>query len=146
MSFYYCFSEAERLEALVAELSNTPWGERHAYAMRRTGDHGEGRVLSGSFEKQLHVSPFMGMAQSYTLRAAEPGESAAIHIESTEHGRRAFDATLSLRRVALMRRSLGRTTARFPAASFRVLALIYAHGLALRLKRVPVHRHPLNAR
>ena len=146
VSFYYCFSTAERLEALVAEVSNTPWGERHAYAMRRTGDHSEGRVLSGSFDKQLHVSPFMGMEQSYTLHAVEPGESAAIHIESAEHGRRAFDATLSLRRVALTRRSLARTTARFPAASFRVLALIYAHALALRLKRVPVHRHPLSAR
>ena len=96
----------ERLEALIAEVSNTPRGERHAYAMRRTADQGEGRVLSGSFDKQLHVSPFMGMEQSYMLRAAEPGDSAAIHIESTERGRRAFDATLSLRRVALTRRSL----------------------------------------
>ena len=146
VSFYYCFSATEQLEALVAEVSNTPWGERHAYAMRRPGDHSEGRVLSGSFDKQLHVSPFMGMEQSYMLRAAEPGDSAAIHIESTERGLRAFDATLSLRRVALTRRSLARTTARFPGASFRVLALIYAHALALKLERVPVHRHPLSAR
>jgi uncharacterized protein len=116
------------------------------FAVRAREFEHPGRVLSGSFEKQLHVSPFMGMAQSYTLRAAEPGESAAIDIESTEHGRRAFDPTLSLRRVALTRRSLGRTTARFPAASFRVLALIYARALAPRLKRVPVHRHPLSAR
>ena len=89
VSFYYCFSAAERLEALVAEVSNTPWGERHAYAMQRAGDQGDGRVLSGSFHKQLHVSPFMGMEQSYTLRATEPGESAAIHIMSTERSGRA---------------------------------------------------------
>ena len=34
VSFYYCFDEAERLQALVAEVTNTPWGERHAYVHR----------------------------------------------------------------------------------------------------------------
>jgi hypothetical protein len=35
VSFYYCFDRAgERLEAVVAEITNTPWGERHAYALR----------------------------------------------------------------------------------------------------------------
>ena len=65
-----------------------------------------------------------------------------MHITSSEHGERAFDATLDLRRAPLTRRSLARVTARRPAATLRVLALIYGHAVALWLRRVPVHPHP----
>jgi uncharacterized protein len=34
VSFYYCMDDpAERVEAVVAEVTNTPWGERHAYVL-----------------------------------------------------------------------------------------------------------------
>ena len=36
VSFYYCFAaDGERLETIVAEVTNTPWGERHAYVLAR---------------------------------------------------------------------------------------------------------------
>jgi uncharacterized protein len=127
---------------VVAEVTNTPWGERHAYVLR---DAGAGTVLRGSFDKRLHVSPFMGMEQSYLWRATSPGPTLSVHIENHEHGRRAFDATLSLRRVALTRQSMRRIIARYPLATLRVLALIYAHALVLALKRVPVNPKPKGA-
>jgi DUF1365 family protein len=139
VSFYYCFTPEERLEAVVAEVTNTPWGERHAYVLERSG---AGRVLSAGHEKQLHVSPFMGMEQSYRWHVAAPGETLSVHIESREAERRAFDATLSLRRAPLTRRTLAGVTARYPAATLRVLGLIYGHALALKLKGVPVQPHP----
>jgi DUF1365 family protein len=139
VSFYYCFDRAERLEAVVAEVTNTPWGERHAYVLPREGD---GRVLAGGVDKAMHVSPFMGMDQRYVWRATEPCETLSVHIESREGGRRAFDATLGLRRSPFTRRSLARITARYPAATLRVLALIYGHGVALRLRGVSIHPHP----
>jgi uncharacterized protein len=140
VSFYYCFDGAERLEAIVAEVTNTPWGERHAYVLPRAGDMA--RVLDGGFDKALHVSPFMAMDQRYEWRATAPAETLSVHISSHEHGRRAFDATLGLRRSPLTRRSLARITARYPAATLRVLALIYGHGVALRLRGVSIHPHP----
>jgi DUF1365 family protein len=141
VSFYYCFSAyEERLEAVVAEVTNTPWGERHAYVLPREGD--DGPVLAGGGEKALHVSPFMAMDQRYAWRATPPGATLSVHIESSERGAPAFDATLALRRRELTRGSLARVTARQPAASLRVLALIYGHALALWLRRVPVHPHP----
>ena len=34
VSFYYCFgADGTRLECIVAEITNTPWGERHAYVL-----------------------------------------------------------------------------------------------------------------
>jgi uncharacterized protein len=139
VSFYYCFTPQERLDAVVAEVTNTPWGERHAYVLKRTD---EAPALAAGFAKALHVSPFMGMEQRYTIRVAEPGPTLAVHIENHELGRLAFDATLSLRRRPLTRAGLARITARYPAATLRVLALIYSHALALKLKGVPVHPRP----
>jgi DUF1365 family protein len=139
VSFYYAFDEQGALQAVLAQVTSTPWGERAEYVMERTAD---GAVLAARFQKRMHVSPFMGMQQRYTLRAAEPGETLSVHIESDERGERAFDATLSLSRTDLTRASLARATARHPAASVRVLALIYAHALALRLKGVPVLPRP----
>lgn len=140
VSFYYCFTPQEQLDAVVAEVTNAPWGERHAYVLARTGDAPD---LSASFAKALHVSPFMGMEQRYTMHVAEPGPTLTVHIESHEHGQLAFDATLALRRRPLTRAGLARVTARYPAATLRVLALIYAHALALKLGGVPVHPHPV---
>ena len=139
VSFYYCFTPQEQLEAVVAEVTSTPWGERHAYVLARTA---EGEVLAAEFEKRLHVSPFMGMQQRYLWHVAAPGSTLSVHIESREEERRAFDATLALRRSALTRSSLAGVTARYPAATLRVLALIYGHALALKLKGVPVHHRP----
>jgi DUF1365 family protein len=139
VSFYYCFTPQEQLVAVVAEVTSTPWGKRHAYVLERSG---EGPVLAASFAKALHVSPFMGMEQRYTLRAVAPGATLAVHIESRERGALAFDATLALRRAPLSSRGLARLTARYPAATLRVLALIYGHALALKLKGVPLHPRP----
>jgi len=142
VSFYYCFApDGEQLETIVAEVTNTPWGERHAYVLSRA-EGTDGAVLGGSFDKALHVSPFMGMDQRYAWRAPAPGSTLSLHIESSEHGTRAFDATLKLQRRPLDRRTLARITARYPAATLRMLALIYAHGLALKLKGVAVKPHP----
>jgi uncharacterized protein len=36
VSFYFCFAEdGERLAAVLAEVTNTPWGERHSYLLDR---------------------------------------------------------------------------------------------------------------
>jgi uncharacterized protein len=143
VSFYYLHERDGRLGAVVAEVTSTPWGERHAYVLPR-GDGG--RVLAGAMDKAMHVSPFMGMAQRYVWRAAEPGRTLSVHIESREGAETVFDATLRLERVPLTRRTLARSTARYPAATLRVLALIYSHALALKLKGVPVHARPGTAR
>jgi uncharacterized protein len=139
VSFYYCFDEAgEHMRAVVAEVTNTPWGERHAYVVERTG----AGILKGDSEKALHVSPFMDMDHRYDWRVADPGATLSVHIESVRGGVRAFDATLSMRRRVLSRRTLAGITARYPAATARVLALIYARALRLKLKGVRVRPHP----
>jgi hypothetical protein len=141
VSFYYCVrNDGAGIEALLTEVTNTPWGERHAYVMHAR-DSG-GPVLRGSFDKALHVSPFMPMDQTYALRATEPGATLSVHIESARAGACVFDATLALERRELTPGRARSLAARTPPATMRVLALIYAHALGLRMAGARVHRHP----
>jgi len=142
VSFYYCFEPAPggELHSVLAEVTNTPWGERHSYLI---SDRIPGSALRrGRFDKQLHVSPFMGMDHVYEARATEPGPTLSVHIESHRAGRLAFDATLALQREPLTRGAVARMTARHPLATARVLALIYGHALGLKLRGARVHPHP----
>ena len=114
-------------------MTNTPWGERHAYVIGA----GAGRIIEGGMDKALHVSPFMEMDQRYEVRATDPAATLSVHIASHQRGERAFDATLALRRRELTARTLAETTVRHPASTLRTLALIYGHALALWLRRRP---------
>jgi uncharacterized protein len=141
VSFYYCFeATGGRLQALVAEVTNTPWGERHAYVVGEVGMRGN--VISGEFDKSLHVSPFLEMDYRYTTRATAPADTLSVHIENRRRGELAFDATLALARRELTAASLRRATARYPAATLRVLALIYGRAVGLKLAGARVYRHP----
>ncbi len=146
ISFYYCWTpDRAQVEAVIAEVTNTPWGERHAYVL--PGDVAAGQVLSDEFDKALHVSPFMGMDQRYAVRLTAPGPTASVHIESRDAaGALRFDATLRLARRELTRASLAATIARYPFATVRVLALIYGHALRLWAGGVGVHPHPVRSR
>lgn len=157
VSFYYCFEQAgERVEAVVADVNNIPWGERHPYVLARGSRRGT--VLSDELDKDLHVSPLMGMDQAYAFRAGEPGERLSVHIESrpvqhadppseehgvsSSNGGKAFDATLSLRRHELSRARLAGMLARYPALSLQVVAKIYVQSLRLKLKGARYFPHP----
>jgi DUF1365 family protein len=154
VSFYYCFDAAgEHVEAVVAEVTNTPWGERHAYVMRAHPDGAADEDASASasallrdrFAKRLHVSPFMAMDQTYEWRLTEPGERLLVQIENERARRIVFDATLSLRRRELTAATLRRVLARDPLQTLRISGRIYAHALRLWLKGATVYRNPSGA-
>jgi uncharacterized protein len=141
VSFYFCLEPAgERIDCVLAEVTNTPWGERHAYVLACEGE--PVREIEGELAKALHVSPFMGMDHRYRWRVSAPARTLRVHIESRSEERLVFDATLALRRHALDPRAARRLAMRYPLATLRVLALIYGHALRLKLSGAPVHPHP----
>ncbi|MCB9654118.1 MAG: DUF1365 domain-containing protein [Deltaproteobacteria bacterium] len=160
VSFYYCFEEdGTTLAAVVAEITNTPWGERHRYVLGRElgrdqhGDpdrHNDGRApferIRGTFQKDFHVSPFFPMDQQYAWCFTKPTSSLSVVMKNRQGDRTVFSAQLALRRRSLSTRSLLGVALRMPAQSARTLGMIYAHAGLLWLKRVPVFDHPKNAR
>lgn len=139
VSFYYCYDAADtRVEAIVAEITNTPWKERHAYVLRTA----HGAPMRFGLSKAFHVSPFMPMDIEYEWRFSAPAETLAVHMANLRDGRRVFDATLMLRRREISGASLAATLLRQPAAPLAVVARIYWQALRLRARRVPFHVHP----
>jgi uncharacterized protein len=142
VSFYYCFApDGHRVQAVVAEVTNTPWGERHAYVMQADPNQPAGGILHGRMDKEFHVSPFMGMDHTYDWRLTNPADRLTVNIDSERDGAVVFDATLSLERRPI-------TTAillRHPAMTLRVVAQIYIHALRLRLKHARYFPNPSRA-
>ena len=151
VSFYYCWIEADDgLEAIVAEINNTPWGERHCYVldcMRQNTDSGKekrDRFLF-QFAKAFHVSPFMPMQQDYAWRFNMPGNDLHIEMENLEQGRRVFRASMQLHAKAINHYQLARTLLCYPLMTGKVIAAIYWQALRLALKRIPFFEHPKNS-
>ena len=143
VSFYYCYDKGDRdVEAIVAEINNTPWGERHCYVLAAKDADRRGRALQFGFDKDFHVSPFMPMGQRYDWRFVPPGDRLLVHMETLEGGRRRLDATLQLSRHAITGRRLAWTLARHPFLTGKVIAAIYWQAFKLWWKRCPFHSHP----
>ncbi|MGC4083330.1 MAG: DUF1365 domain-containing protein [Vicinamibacterales bacterium] len=139
VSFYFVYdAEGERVEHIVAEITNTPWKERHCYVLPvpATGE------WHWHFQKQFHVSPFLPMDMEYDWRFSSPGESLAVHMQNWRDGRKVFDATLALSRRPMRSSTLARALLAVPLASVQVIAQIHWQALRLWLKRVPVQTHP----
>ena len=75
---YFCFdTDGETLRYIVAEVTNTPWDERHSYVLPVTGPDGRVQV---EFDKSLHVSPFNPMDMVYRWSSSSPGQQLAIRL------------------------------------------------------------------
>jgi uncharacterized protein len=140
VTFYYCFDrEDRRVQSIVAEITNTPWNERHAYVLP---DLGPAAVLRYRLGKEFHVSPFMPMDLRYDWRFSQPGERLSVHMEDLHDERKIFDATLTLERREISGAALATALIAFPFMTARVVAAIYWQALRLWLKRIPFHSHP----
>lgn len=66
VSFYWCHNREGEVEAIIAEITNTPWNERHRYVLPASDVSQAGQnKWRFDFAKDFHVSPFMPMELDY---------------------------------------------------------------------------------
>ncbi|QXC62981.1 DUF1365 domain-containing protein [Aquihabitans sp. G128] len=140
IAFYFVLTpDGTEVDTLVAEVTNTPWHERHAYVL----PVGAAALAEARFAKALHVSPFMDLDLDHSLRSTEPGaERLTIGMDDWRGDERTFAATLRLHRLPLDRATMGAALRRHPLPAQKVSAGIYWEALKLRAKGAPFRRHP----
>ena len=146
MSFYYCFAASDgELESIVAEITNTPWNQRHAYVL----DVAAARVLGTRRPPGASISTSSSMsrpscrwASSTAGGSASRAPSLAVFMENWQDGRKVFDAGMDLAASPLTSGSLARSLATLPGATLKILVQIYWQALRLLLKKTPFHQHP----
>ena len=148
VSFYYCYDKNEQLHSIIAEVSNTPWGERYEYVFpvntSQPAPSEDGYCFSN--EKRFHVSPYMPMDIEYRWHVSRPEQALAIHIENLHAGEKMFEATLDLQRVAINSRSLRRILIQFPLITTKLVAAIYFEAIRLWIKKIPFYPHSSQSR
>jgi len=143
VSFYYCFrKDGCTLETIVAEVNNTPWGERDTYVLPARQNIGKTKAWRFQPVKKMHVSPFMPMDIDYDWCFTMPGERSSVFMANSKDGTRFFDAAITLRRTEINGRSLARVLVTFPLMTVKIVTAIYWQALRLWLKHVPLYVHP----
>ena len=143
VSFYYCFSaDGETLETVVAEVTNTPWGERRCYVLPASDSIRQGKVLRFTPEKTMHVSPFIDMDVEYDWSFNRPGNNLKVFMAISKKDRRIFDASMTLEREEIRGASLARVLIQYPLMTTKVVVGIYWQALRLWVKRCPFYPHP----
>jgi hypothetical protein len=136
VSLFYCFDAAERLQIVLAEVSNT-FGGTHNYWLRPDP---VSRTFRAAAAKSLYVSPFMPVGLDYTFAFTPPADRLVAHMETVDRGVVGFDATLSLERRPWDGAEIRRALLRHPAMTAHVVAGIHWQALRLWWKGVPLVR------
>lgn len=136
-NFYFCYEMQRGIEVcryMLAEVSNTPWNQKHYYLVDL--------AIQAPSEKVFHVSPFMDLNMQYKWRINPPSQKRnglLIHIENERSENKAivFDATLALKKSAFGGRALFKVWCGLPVMTWNIMLGIYSQALALFLKRIP---------
>ncbi|MDF2178209.1 DUF1365 domain-containing protein [Aliiglaciecola sp. CAU 1673] len=130
VNFYYLRQENGHYSHALAEVSNTPWNERHHYLIDLDNP--------AETEKAFHVSPFNPMQMQYKWRVPQPDDALTLGI-SCYQGSRHFDALMKLDRQPVNSKTLRRVM--LSTMSIKTVLAIYWQALKLWIKGTPLYTH-----
>ena len=140
VSFYYCYDkEDSNVELIMAEVTNTPWNERHCYFITNK----KHKNFQQNLKKKLHVSPFWDMDHDYEWYFNIPKESLNVNMINYKDSKKVFDATLTLtKRSELNLNNLLLHSLRFPFITLVVFLRIHFQAMKLWIKGATFFNNP----
>ncbi|MEE2783863.1 MAG: DUF1365 domain-containing protein [Pseudomonadota bacterium] len=134
VSFYLVVAE-EKLSAIIAHITNTPWDEEHCYVLpQQVGD-------TWVLDKEFHISPFLPMQLTYQWRFRITDERIAIHMQLLDDGARVFSVALNLQPAIANGWTPLRIRLSYPAQNLLTLGRIYWQAAKLKIKGAQFYAH-----
>tara|TARA_R110002110_G_scaffold119309_2_gene293726 strand:- start:7061 stop:7813 length:753 start_codon:yes stop_codon:yes gene_type:complete len=140
ISLYFTYQD-DMLQSLIADVQNTPWGEKHPYVLTNPNDISH-QSYAFQFLKKLHVSPFFDMRFVYDLNLKLTKENFIVHMQNMKDDIKHFDVTLSMQGVPFSANALKKLIVKHPFVSQKIILSIYWQALKLYIKRIPFVSHP----
>ena len=135
VNFYYLRNSEGFYSHALAEVSNTPWNERHHYLVDLRDQRDS--------EKAFHVSPFNPIDMQYQWNIPQPNQKLALALSCKKETRH-FDASLQLVKQELNSKSLLNVMLRIPSMTLKTVFGIYWQALKLFIKGMPIYSHPMS--
>jgi DUF1365 family protein len=132
VNFFYLQNDSGVFSHLLAEVSNTPWNERHCYLVDLE--------QQADCEKKFHVSPFNPMDMLYKWKIKQPGQQLRLSLSCYKE-KIHFNASLNLIRHELNSSSLRNVVLGIPSMTIKTVVGIYWQALKLYVKGMPIYPH-----
>ena len=140
VSFYYCFNKNDsQVELIMAEITNTPWNERHCYFITNK----KNKNFKENLKKKFHVSPFWDMDHDYEWLFSQAEDNLNVHMINFKKGNKIFDATLELsNRIDMSFKNLMINTFKYPFITLSTYLRIHFQAFILLIRGATFHNHP----
>lgn len=139
LSVYFCYDAGGRLETVIYQVKNT-FGDQQPYVL--PADASPDGAIRHDQAKEMFVSPFIPMDQTYRFTLRPPGEKLAMRIRQGDSEGELLIATQNGSAAPLTDTSILRLTVRDPMMTRKIIAGIHWEAARLFLKGAPFRRYP----
>lgn len=131
----YLVVQNEDCRYILAEVSNTPWNERHYYLL----DRSQTQIIS---KKNFHVSPFFNLDQEYHWSFKLNENKLHFSIDTYENNEKVFSAGYHCNLIGFKSASFMLSVLKSPFNVYKIISGIYFEALRIFLKKIPFVAHP----